>query len=376
VDGRVRLVDVAPTVLREARVPVTPVMQGQALQDLVKPEKGSGATATQETGFGDRPAYAETDYAQRAFGWSALQAWRAGKYLYIQAPKRELYDQSSDPLAQHNLTPTGSAVADTMASRLNEFHAKTGSTSAAPAQLDPAQAEQLRALGYLASDAKGVTNSSQDASIDPKDKIEIANTLHQALIDTENDDYKAAIPKLEKVIQQEPNTHAAYLELGRAWIHEKQFEKALPMLQKAVEIAPESAMAHYELGLALVKTAQWEGAAPEFEAAVARAPKSPEMHFYLGAVYARLKRVPDAAQEFETTLRLDPSHYQANLIYGHMLVLEHEPASALPKLLQAAKVQPELGEPHKYLMEAYLQLGQEAKARHEQALFQELKTNP
>ncbi len=263
-----------------------------------------------------------------------------------------------------------------MAAGLTGFRTKSSRESATQAQLDPAQAEQLRALGYLASDSKGTTHSGKETGVDPKDKIEIANTLHQALIDTENDDYEAAIPKLQKVIRDEPNTHAAYLELGRAWIHEKNYEKALPMLQKAAEMSPESAMAHYELGLALVKTAQWESAAPEFEAAVARAPKSPEMHFYLGAVYARLKRVPEATQEFETALRLDPSHYQANLVYGHMLVLEHEPAAALPKLLQAAKVQPESGEPHKYLMEAYSQLGQEAKARRQQALFEQLKANP
>jgi len=370
VGGRVRLVDVAPTILRDARVPVPAVMQGQALQALANLEKSSPATV--ETELGDRPAYAETDYAQRAFGWSALQSWRAGKYLYVQAPKRELYDQTSDPSAQRNLASTSNAVADTLASGLKDFHAKTSRESTAQAQLDPAQAEQLRALGYLASDSKNTTESGKDTSIDPKDKIEIANVLHQALIDTENDDYEAAIPKLEKVIQEEPNTHAAYLELGRAWIHERNYQKALAALQKAVEMTPESAMAHYELGLAFVKTGQWEAAQPEFEAAATHAPKSPEMHFYLGAVYARLKRVPEATQEFETTLRLDPSHYQANLVYGHMLVLEHDPSAALPKLQKAAKIQPQSGEPHRYLADAYFQLGQEANARRESVLAERL----
>lgn len=369
VEGRVRLVDVAPTLLREARISVPVVMQGQVLQDTLR-ASGKTISPNQES---DRPAYAETDYANRAFGWSALQSWRAGKYFYVQAPKRELYDQVGDPTALRNLASTSQAVADTLASGLKEFHEKTSRASTAQNQLDPAQVEQLRALGYLASDPSVRKESAQDSSIDPKDKIQIANLLHQALIDTENDDYQAAIPKLERVIQEEPNTHAAYLEMGRAWIHEKDYQKALPPLQKAVELTPESPMAHYEYGLALVKTGQWESAAPEFEAAVAVAPKSPEMHFYLGAVYARLKRVPDAAQEFETTLRLDPSHYQANLIYGHMLVLEHEPTAALPKLQKAAKLQPDSGEPHRYLMDAYLQLGQEANAARERALAQQLK---
>jgi arylsulfatase A-like enzyme/Tfp pilus assembly protein PilF len=366
---RVRLVDVAPTILKEARVTVPAAMQGQALQDLVVPQNKISATS----GIGDRPAYAETDYPHRAFGWSPLQSWRTGKYLYIQAPKRELYDQAADPFAQHNLAATSAAVSNTVASAMKQFVERTSNTSSAQAQIDPAQAEQLRALGYLASDSKTEVQAGDQGSVDPKDKIEIANVLHQALVDTENDDYEAAVPKLERVIQQEPNTHAAYLELGRAWIHQKQYDKALPMLQKAVELAPDSPMALYELGLAMVKTGQWEAAVSPFEGAVTHAPNSAEMHFYLGAVYARLKRLPDAAHEFETTLQIDPSHYQANLVYGHMLVLERQPEAALPKLRKAAEVKPESGEPHKYLADAYLQLGQQANAERERALAERLR---
>jgi arylsulfatase A-like enzyme/Flp pilus assembly protein TadD len=370
---RVRLVDVAPTILKEARLTVPTAMQGQALQDLVIPRNKDTSV---NLGFGDRPAYAETDYPHRAFGWSPLQSWRSGRYLYIQAPKRELYDQSSDPDAQHNLAVASSAVSDTVASGMREFVQKTSNASGVQAEIDPAQADRLRALGYLASDSKAATESGNESGVDPKDKIEIANSLHQALIDTENDDYESAIPKLQKVIHEEPNTPAAYLELGRAWVHEKQYDKAIPILQKAVELTPDSAIAQYELGLAMVKTGQWEAAVPVFEAAVTHAPNSAEMHFYLGAVYARLKQLPEAAQEFDAALQLDPGHYQANLVYGHMLVLEHEPEAALPKLQQAAKLKPGSGEPHKYLMEAYSQLGQQAKARREEALFEQLKPNP
>jgi tetratricopeptide (TPR) repeat protein len=370
ISDRVPLVDVAPTVLKEARVTAPATMQGQALQDLITTQ---GKAANSNSGFGERPAYSETDYAHRAFGWSPMQSWRTGKYLYIQAPKRELYDQSSDPNAEHNLAATSSAVSDTVASRMLDFVQKTSNTSTAQAQIDPAQAEQLRALGYLAFDSKSAMRSGNDTLIDPKDKIEIANALHLALIDTENDDYEAAIPKLQKVIQEEPNTQEAYLELGRAWMHLKQYDKALPVLQKTAELAPYSPMALYELGLAQVKTHQWEQAGASFEVAVAHSPNSAEMHFDLGAVYARLRRLPDAAHEFEAALQIDPSHYQANLVYGHMLVLEQEPEAALPKLQQAAKVKPEAGEPHKYLAQAYLQLGQQAKAAREQALAEQLR---
>src|SRR5437660_11995846 len=110
---------------------------------------------------------------------------------------------------------------------------------------------------------------------------------------------------------------------------------------------------------------QCDSALPEFQAAVYVNHASAQLHFYLGAVFARLKRVPEAAKEFETSLQQDPDHYQANLVYGHMLVLEGEPAAALPKLRKAAKLQPDSGEPHRYLSGAYAQVGHDGIAQRE-----------
>ncbi|PYV59144.1 MAG: hypothetical protein DMG91_01795, partial [Acidobacteria bacterium] len=361
VDGKVRLVDVAPTLLQEAGLKPPAAVQGQALQDMVKSPA-------------DRAAYAETSYPTRSFGWSGLHSLRSGKYLYIQAPKRELYDQSADPSAEKNVANNLNAVADTLSSQLKELQLKTTRARSGKATIDPAQAEQLRALGYLASDSASDTDEA-NATTDPKDKIATANLLHQALVDMEMDQVEAAIPKFEQVLKDEPNAHAAYLELGRAWIRQEQFGKALPLLQKAVELSPDSGIAHFELGLALVKTGSWEAAAPAFETAVAKAPRSAEAHFDLGGVYARLKRIPEATQEFETTLKLDPDHYKANLIYGHMLLLERKPMAALPKLQKAAKLQPDAGEPHLYLAQTYSLLGQEQNARREGALADRMRAN-
>src|SRR6266404_3723009 len=73
----------------------------------------------------DRPAYAETQYPHRAFGWSSLRALREGKYLYVRAPQAELYDQGTDPKAEHNLANTSKAVSETLAAQLEDFRSKT-----------------------------------------------------------------------------------------------------------------------------------------------------------------------------------------------------------------------------------------------------------
>src|SRR5437879_2844646 len=148
--SRARLVDVALTILASAGFSVPPEMQGKPRMREAKPGR---ASAKNRSGSEDRPAYAETDYPHRAFGWSALRALRSGKYLYIQAPERELYNQSADPAAARNLARDTKAVADTMAAQLDDFHQKTSQTLIDLAKPDPDQMKKLQALGYVGSAA-------------------------------------------------------------------------------------------------------------------------------------------------------------------------------------------------------------------------------
>jgi choline-sulfatase len=362
VEDRAALVDVAPTLLVAANVPVPREMQGKSLFSLMNE---THATADDDK-IADRPIYSATDYARRAFGWSELRSWRGGEYLYVRAPKRELYDQSADPDALRNLAAGSKAVADTLDGQLSDFEGKTSSAQTEHARLDPVQAEGLRALGYLASDSN-VSHDKARAAIDPKDKIGIANEFHRALVDIEEDRQDEAIARLQDVIEQEPAASTAYLELGRALVHRQRYQEALPVLRTAAERTPESGMAHYELALALIKTGQWEAALPEMQAAVVCAPSSAQMHFYLGAVDFRLKHIPEASSEFDKALGLDANHFLANLKYGEMLLLEGKAADALPKLGQAVKADPKSREAHAFLARTYEALGQEQSAARERA---------
>ena len=353
VETRVALADVAPTLLKEAGLAVPASMQGKVL---------TNANAA------DHPVYSETDYPHRAFNWSQLRSWRAGKYLYVQAPKSELYDQATDPGALNNIAQQSTAVAETLQSQMQTFHDKTSAAKTQNAKLDPSQAENLRALGYLASDSGQTDSTGEVTGTDPKDKIQIANLMHQALVDIEEENYDDAIPRFQKVVEQEPGVSSAYLELGRALFHVKRYSEALPYLRTAVEKTPSSGMAHYELGLTLVKLGQWEDSLPEFKTAVNLTPNSAQLHFYVAAVYTRLKQVPEGMQEFEKALQIDPNHYLSNLLYGRLLFLERHPDRALPKLLLAAKLEPDFREPHVYLADLYSVTGQTQKAAQEREL--------
>jgi arylsulfatase A-like enzyme/Flp pilus assembly protein TadD len=365
VETRARLVDVAPTILASAGFSVPPEMQGEPLMSAEKSAKTSAKANRSDDE--DRPAYAETDYPHRAFGWSALRALRSGKYLYVQAPERELYNQSADPDAAHNLAGSTTAVADTMAAQLDGFRQKTSQTLVDLAKPDPEQMKKLQALGYVSSDTNAEKDDKKLAGVDPKTKIEISNLLHDAMFDVEDAHYQEAIPLLERVLKEQPEMPVANMQYGMAEARLRNYDKAIAPLQKAIKLQPDNGMGHYELGLALFETGDWKSAAPQFEAAVARAPKWADAHFSLAAVYARIDRVPDAMTELDTTLALTPNHYRANLLRGRILSLQGNALGALNNLEKAVQVQPESQEAHLFLADAYGQLGREADAQRELA---------
>jgi arylsulfatase A-like enzyme/Flp pilus assembly protein TadD len=369
IDARVRLVDVAPTILQEAGLPVPKEMQGESLSGMMR----SAADLHRSEAKEERSAYAETDYPHRAFGWSSLRALRTGKYLYVRAPERELYNQTIDSEAVHNLAGGAKAVADTIAAQLDAFRSQTSQTLVELAKPDAEQMQKLQALGYVASTAAQSRDDERPTGVDPKTKIEISNLLHDAMFDVEDARYQEAVPLLKRVLAEEPNMPVANMQYGMAQARLKNYAEAIPPLQKASQLLPDNGMGRYELGLALFETGDWKGAAPQFEAAVARAPRWADAQFSLAAVYARIDRVPEAMEHLDTCLGLSPDHYRANLLRGRLLSLLGKPSEALPNLQKAASVEPDSREAHLFLADAYAQLGRSEDEKIERARAEKSK---
>ena len=370
VEDIAELADVAPTLLSAAGIPVPKEMQGQSLLERMKT-----ATPAAKRSAEARSAYAENDYPHRAFGWSSLRALRSGKYLYVRAPERELYNEETDPGEQHNLAAGNQAVANTLASQLDQFRNRTAQTMIELAKPDPKQLEKLQALGYVPSEGKAGT-SDDPAGIDPKSKIEVSNLLHDAMLNVEDARYEEALPLLDKVLKQQPEMPVAELQLGIAHSRLRDFDQALAPLQKAVELLPDNGKGHYELGLVLFETGDWKAAAPQFEAAVARAPGWADAHYSLAAVLARINRVPEAMTELDITLALKPDHYRANLIRGRILFLQGNAADALANLQKAAEVEPDSREAHLFLADALARLGRDSEAQQERATAAQVGASP
>ena len=359
VNAAASLVDLAPTLLEALGQMPPPAMQGRSLLPLIgnpHPE--------------NRPSLATGDHSERSFGWSALVSLRVGHQLYVHAPSPELYDLASDPGAKTNLYLGNRVTAARLAVQLDNFvkHISAGAPQPLQDGLDEKSREKLSALGYVASARTGPATR-----IDPKERIDIANDMHDASLAIEEGKEATVIPLLLHVVAKDPQIQAAQYYLGIAYSRKGNFAKAIPPLRKAVELRPDAMMAQYELAICLYETGDLNTAAAHFEILVENRPDWIDARYSLASIYARTGRPQEAAKNLLVVLQGEPDHYRANLLLGRMLFLNGTFAEALPYLEKAVAVQTDSGEAHSFLADEYEKLARAADATRERAEAERLK---
>ncbi|HXY38630.1 MAG TPA: sulfatase-like hydrolase/transferase [Vicinamibacteria bacterium] len=279
VAARVGLVDLAPTLLEAAGVRVPAAMQGRSLVGLARGVRQP-----------ERPSYAESEYPQRVFGWSSLAAWRDERFLFVEAPRRELYDLRADPSASRDLAAERPALVSGMAAALaaaQRAWTRQATAAASPAA-SPELLERLASLGYAGGTAG--TSPAAPSGIDPKDRIAVSNLLHDATLAGEEGRWRDAIPLYERVVASDPQIFTARLELGLALAREKQWARALPHLRLVAERMPDYADARFTLGLACASLGRRDEALRELRAALAKDPR----HAAARQLLQQLQEAPQA----------------------------------------------------------------------------------
>ena len=372
VETKVELVDILPTLLQSAGVAIPHDVQGQSLLPLMTANAGDSGEPSREWS-----AYAESEYPHSELGWSALRSLRAGKYYFIDAPRRELYDTTADPKEEHNVARGSAAVADVLKNQLDAFRKKTADTQHAPttkAVLDASAQAALGALGYMASN-NNQSNDSHEQGPDPKDKIEIANLIHRAELLEQATHSNEAVALLKQVIQKEPGL-ALYGKMGDWLVREKRYQDAVPYLRKAMEMNRNSPIEHLQLAKALLALKDFENAIPELEITEARMPELADAHFLLEMAYVQTNRVQDVLREANIILQFAPDHYPSYLILGRFLELSGDRDGAIASLKKASALEPKAPDPHELLAEVYEHMGRKSDAAREHAVAKRLGWAP
>ncbi len=125
---------------------------------------------------------------------------------------------------------------------------------------------------------------------------------------------------LREVVQANPNSVEAHVNLGAQLITEKVYPEALSILKQAVSLQPNSPAAQYDLGLAQLKEKRYEEAIASNRKALELKPDWPDAYNNLGLAYAGLNRWQEAVTAYREALRLIPDYAGAlyNLGFAYL----------------------------------------------------------
>ena len=294
VPDQVRIVDVMPTVLDLVGAEVPSEVQGVSLVPLGRGEKM------------DLLGFSETWYPRYHYGWSELTAVRDGRFKFIAAPRRELYDTQADPGETHDLSASNPRMADALERALLDTVTRTATaaTPQKPRAIDPAVEERLRALGYVATTVSRATLVDRPRH-DPKDMIKLYNLLKLAGSDSVDGRLDDAIAKVRTVLAADPEVIEAHTILGNLHTKAGRLPEAIKAYQQALAIDPEHEGAAWSLALAYRQAGKLDEARAGFERVLQLNPRGAKALYQLAEMSMLRGEFAAAAAALEKGLKLD-----------------------------------------------------------------------
>jgi arylsulfatase A-like enzyme/Tfp pilus assembly protein PilF len=358
VGDEVSLVDVMPTLLQALAIPIPPSVQGRSLLGEVL---GRPADKTSNL-------YAESYPPLLHFGWNLLRSlqWRGLKYVETTRP--ELYDTRDDPEELHNLYSARQALAQEMSARLHALVRRYAPATAAAAEkefTDPALAEALRSLGYVAVSAADLTDASGKALPDPKDRIQVYELVSAAMADSQHGRAQDSLHKLQEAAKTEPNSLTIHLLMAHDYYRLSDFTHAAQHFQSALQLNPKNTVAAYYLGLCRLEAGDLEGAENQFQSALKLDPANFSAAFNLGVVYSRQHRIDAAIEAFQRAVAILPDYADAHEALGELYLYLNRTTEAVRELERAVAIAPGMAKAHYHLGRAYAAQGLEEKAQRE-----------
>jgi arylsulfatase A-like enzyme/tetratricopeptide (TPR) repeat protein len=351
VPDQVRIVDVMPTILDLVGVAAPSAVQGASLMPLGRGERQ------------DLLGFSETWYPRYHYGWSELTAVRDGRYKFIAAPRRELYDTKADPGELHDVAASNPRVADALERALREMTAKLA--SAAPAQkprpVEPDVEERLRSLGYVAGTVSRATLADRIRG-DPKDKIGLYNLLKRAAQDSVAGHFDDGIAKVREVLAADPEVIEAHTMLGNMNVKAHRLPEAIAAYQKALAIDPEHEGAAWSLALAYQDAGKLDEAQAGFERVRQLNPRDAKPLYQLAALSARRRDFAGAAATLEEGLKLQGDRAAFLVKLGEARLELQQLEAARTALLEAIRLKPDQSMAHYDLGLLYEARGQQRDA--------------
>jgi tetratricopeptide (TPR) repeat protein len=286
--------------------------------------------------------FSETWYPRYHYGWSELTAVRDGRYKFIAAPRRELYDTKADPGELHDVAGANPRVADALERALGDMTAKlaVAATPQKPWPVEPDVEERLRSLGYVAATVSRATLADRRRG-DPKDKIGLYNLLKRAAQDSVNGQFDDGIAKVREVLAADPEVIEAHTMLGNMNVKAHRLPEAIAAYQKALAIDPVHEGAAWSLALAYLDAGKLDEARAGFERVHQLNPRDTRSLYQLAGLSVRRGYFAGAAATLDEWLKLGGDRPAFLVKLGEARLELKQPDAARAALLEAIKLKPD-----------------------------------
>jgi tetratricopeptide (TPR) repeat protein len=326
-----REIDTLPTLLDYAGLPLRKEIEGRSLRP-----------AADGKAMEDLPAYAETLYPEREYGWAPLFAWRTARFKYVDAPKPELYDLEKDVHEGTN------AIAE-QGPKANELRRKLAAERERPvpvstADVDPETAERLAALGYVGGGGAAAAEISRPSAPgsgkrDPKDGAHLLRKLNHG-ISAARSEPEQAIRELTEVLAEDPGLVMARRARAVAYEASGQFDKAIAEIRAVEKFGRLSAEDGVTLGDNLRFSGRLDEAMAVLERTANENPRFGQPWLSIAEIHIKRKNNAEARAAYERVLALVPDHIEALRALGDLALIEEKLDDAAARYERVLAVDP------------------------------------
>lgn len=233
IKGIVSLVDIVPSALEWLGIQPDQNLQGRSLIPMIEGKDSA------------RAAYSESIFPELHYGFSSLRRISTDQYEFIDAPNPELYDSVNDRSELKNLIKEKPEIANSLRKKLDETLKSLQTDAKQTQKMDAETEEKLRAMGYVGTI---VSSTPESLKIDPKDKIDLLESISQAHQALNKKNYPFVVETTTRVLQQEPNMVDAHFLLATAYLNLNENEKALAEMMNTLRLKPDHIQTLFNLG--------------------------------------------------------------------------------------------------------------------------------
>jgi len=351
VKQQVRSIDFLPTVMTLLGGGAPANVQGLSL-----------APTFSGTSVATSVSYEETLYPKIAMGWAELRGIRTNQWMYIRAPKPELYDRILDPDESTNVIAQHAAEVQKFEAQLKNAIAKEGSEKVQTKMVDQRMMAQMQSLGYLSGfSPQEYTLNGQGP--DPKDRVGILKLIYLAESPGGHTPPARRIALLQQAVEEDPKDPSLYHQLGGELEKAGRYSDAMRLYQTALQRGVDNGRLHSRMADLSLRAGDKDRAITEYEKAAKFNPSDLESQTNLGTAYLEKGRVADAERVFRWVLSNDDHEAGAHNGLGLIAIQRSDMPAAKVQFEQAVQLNPDMVEAQMNLGLIYEMAGDRARAR-------------